>query len=54
MDGIEDEKEGLDLYEMAELVLNMGISQAVVNKTHNTISHPKYISNEDTSLKYVS
>ena len=30
MDGIEDEKEGLDLYEMAEVVLNMGISQAVV------------------------
>ena len=30
MDGIEYDKVGLDLYEMAEVVLNMGISQAVV------------------------
>ena len=30
MDGIEDEGVGLDLYEMAEVVLGMGISQAVV------------------------
>ena len=30
VDGVEDEKEGLDLYEMADVAISMGISQAVV------------------------
>ena len=32
MDGIEDDKTGLDLYEMAELLLEMGVAQAVVRQ----------------------
>ena len=30
MDGIEDEKIGLDLYEMAEVLIEMGMDQAMV------------------------
>ena len=32
VDGIEDDKTGLDLYEMAEVLLEMGVAQAVVRQ----------------------
>ena len=33
VDGIEDDKTGLDLYEMAEVLLEMGMAQAVVRQS---------------------
>lgn len=42
MDGIEHEKIGLDLYEMAEVLVAMGLYQAVVSVSKAT-SHSHFL-----------